>query len=225
MTIRSQQIKTQFIQLTHCGKLEEFCADHPEQTVQPILDFINGSEDANVLLIRSDIGNGGTHLLSGAANALLDRGEVILCMSSEMVLRHAVIMPEEIRRYIGNCSFVCIDYFDHLLNRPDPMKEVCSMLNLFLSEGGKIILQSSKSIDANGISRYLRARKLVQVTSEFPSFETLKKISLQHVNASVVEDLAESVFAKSENSVRVVLGQMIAEDARRKLKLLHDRKV
>jgi chromosomal replication initiation ATPase DnaA len=132
-------------------------------------------------------------------------------------------MPEEMRRYIGNCSFVCIDYFDHLLNRPDPMKEVCSMLNVFLSEGGKIILQSSKSIDANGILRYLRARKLVQVTSDFPSFETLKKISLQHVDAAVVEDLAETLFAKSENSVRVVLGQMIAEDARRKLRVLHDR--
>jgi hypothetical protein len=99
------------------------------------------------------------------------------------------------------------------------------MLNVFLSEGGKIILQSSKSIDANGILRYLRARKLVQVTSDFPSFETLKKISLQHVDAAVVEDLAETVFAKSENSVRVVLGQMIAEDTRRKLKVLHAREV
>lgn len=220
MTIRSQQIKTQFIQLTHVGRLEEFCADHPEKTIQPVLDFLNGETDANVLLIRSDIGNGGTHLLSGAANELLDRGEVIMCMSSEMVLRHAVVMPEEIRRYVANCSFVCIDFFDHLLNRPDPMKEVCSMLNLFLSEGGKIILQSSKSIEANDILRYLRARKLVQVTSDFPSFETLKRISLQHVDEAVVLDIAEAAYAKSQNSVRVFLGQMIAEDARRKLKSL-----
>lgn len=218
MTIRSQQIKTQFIQLTHVGRLEEFCADHPEKTIQPVLDFLNGETDANVLLIRSDIGNGGTHLLSGAANELLDRGEVIMCMSSEMVLRHAVVMPEEIRRYVANCSFVCIDFFDHLLNRPDPMKEVCSMLNLFLSEGGKILLQSSKSIEANDILRYLRARKLVQVTSDFPSFETLKRISLQHVDEAVVLDIAEAAYAKSQNSVRVFLGQMIAEDARRKLK-------
>ena len=218
MTIRSQQIKTQFIQLTHVGRLEEFCADHPEKTIQPVLDFLNGETDANVLLIRSDIGNGGTHLLSGAANELLDRGEVIMCMSSEMVLRHALIMPDEMRRYMANCSFVCIDYFDHLLNRPDPMKEVCSMLNLFLSEGGKIILQSSKGMQSADILRYLRARNLVQVTSEFPSFEMLKKISLQHVSTAVVEDLAEAAFAKSENSVRVFLGQMIAEGARRSLR-------
>ena len=218
MTIRSQQIKTQFIQLTHVGKLDEFCADEPEQTIRPILDFLNSATDANVLLIRSDIGNGGTHLLSGAANELLDRGEVIMCMSSEMVLRHAVVMPEEIRRYVANCSFVCIDFFDHLLNRPDPMREVCSMLNLFLSEGGKIILQSSKNIQANDILHYLRARKLVQITSDFPSFETLKRISLRHVDEAVVRDMAEAAFAKSQNSVRVFLGQMIAEDARRKLK-------
>jgi len=218
MSIRSQQIKTQFIQLTHVGKLDEFCADQPEKTIQPVLDFLNGETDANVLLIRSDIGNGGTHLLSGAANELLDRGEVIMCMSSEMVLRHAVVMPEEIRRYVANCSFVCIDFFDHLLNRPDPMREVCSMLNLFLSEGGKIILQSSKNLEANDILHYLRARKLVQVTTDFPSFETLKRISLQHVDEAVVREIAEAAYSKSQNSVRVFLGQMIAEDARRKLK-------
>jgi hypothetical protein len=39
----------------------------------------------------------------------------------------------------------------------------------------------------------------------------------------VVEDLADSAFATSENSVRLFLGIMISEDAKRKLKEMEAR--
>jgi hypothetical protein len=39
----------------------------------------------------------------------------------------------------------------------------------------------------------------------------------------VVEDLAETAFANSENSVRLFLGIMISEDANRKLKEMESR--
>ena len=223
MTNYSNNLNAQFIQLTHCGKLEEFCADHPELTVKPILGFLNDPGDSNVLLIRSDIGNGGTHLLSSAANLLLDRGEVIMCVSSEMVLRHVVNLQAEMCRYMANCTFVCIDYFDYLRGRSEPLNEVCSMLNQFLSDGGKVILQSSKGIEATDIMRYLNAPNVVQVTTDFPSLETLKRIALQHVEPAVVEDLADTAFATTENSVRLFLGIMISEDAKRKLKEMEAR--
>jgi chromosomal replication initiation ATPase DnaA len=223
MTYNSDNLNSQFIKLTNCGKLEEFCADHPEKTVQPILDFLNDPGDSNVLLIRSDIGNGGTHLLSSAANLLLDRGEIIMCVSSEKVLLHVVNMQEEMRRYMAKCTFVCIDYFDYLLGHSETLKEVCSMLNQFLSDGGKVILQSSKRMEATDIMRYLNARSVVQVTTDFPTLETLKRIALQHVEPAVVEDLADTAFATTENSVRLFLGIMISEDAKRKLKEMEAR--
>jgi len=126
-------------------------------------------------------------------------------------------------RYMANCTFVCIDYFDYLLGRSEPPNEVCSMLNQFLSDGGKVILQSSKGVEATDIMRYLNAPNVVQVTTDFPSLETLKRIALQHAEPAVVEDLAETAFANSENSVRLFLGIMISEDANRKLKEMESR--
>ena len=83
--------------------------------------------------------------------------------------------------------------------------------------GGKIILQSSKNLNDTDISECINAGKIVQVTSEFPSLDTLKIIALQHVVPEVVQDFSEEALAKSENSVRVFLGYLIAEDSRRKL--------
>ncbi len=78
-------------------------------------------------------------------------------------------------------------------------------------------MQSSKNLNGTDISEFINARKIVQVTSEFPSLDKLKIIALQYVVPEVVQDFAEEAFAKSENSVRVFLGFLIAEDARRKL--------
>jgi chromosomal replication initiation ATPase DnaA len=209
--------KPQFIKLLHVGRLEDFVESQTDKIVHTIQDFLNDASDANVLLIRSDIGNGGTHLLSGAANHLLDKGEVIMCMSSEILRRDSRAIKNELRHYLLDCSFACIDYVDYLMKCPDTFREVCSMLNSFLSKGGKIILQSSKNLNDTDITEFLNARKIVQVNCEFPSLDTLKIIALQHVVPEVVQDFAEEALAKSENSVRVFLGFLIAEDARRKL--------
>ncbi len=212
-----KQNKLKFIQLLHVGRLDDFVEDQPDKIVHTVKDFLTDASDANVLLIRSDIGNGGTHLLSGAANHLLDNGKVIMSLSSETLLRDMLDIKYELGHYLTECSFVCIDYADYLMNRPNTFREVCSMLNSFLSMGGKIILQSSKNLNDNDILEFVRARKVVQVTSVFPSLHTLKIIAGQHVAPEVVIDFAEEAFVKSENSVRVFLGYLIAEDSRRKL--------
>jgi chromosomal replication initiation ATPase DnaA len=209
--------KPQFIKLLHVGRLEDFVEGQPDKIVHTVEDFLSDASEANVLLIRSDIGNGGTHLLSGAANHLLDKGEVIMCMTSEILRRDLLAIKDELRQYLLDCSFACIDYVDYLMKCPDTFREVCSMLNSFLSKGGKIIVQSSKNLNDTDISEFLNARKIIQVTCEFPSLDTLKIIALQHVTPEVVQDFAEEALAKSENSVRVFLGFLIAEDARRKL--------
>jgi chromosomal replication initiation ATPase DnaA len=212
-----EQNKLQFIQLLHVGRLEDFVEGQPVKIVHTIQDFFSDASEANVLLIRSDIGNGGTHLLSGAANHLLDNGKVIMCMPSEVLRRDSLAIKNELRQYLLDCSFACIDYVDYLMKCPDTYRDVCSTLNSFLSEGGKIILQSSKNLNDTDISEFLNARKIAQVTSEFPSLDMLKIIARQHVVPEVVQDFAEEALAKSENSVRVFLGILIAEDARRKL--------
>jgi hypothetical protein len=86
-----------FVRHTHVGTLDDFMAYDSEKTFKPILNFLNGVSDANMLLIPSDICNGGKYLLSGLDNAMLDNGEVIMCMSSEMVLRQMAVRPEETR--------------------------------------------------------------------------------------------------------------------------------
>ena len=73
----AEQNKLQFIKLLQVGRLEDFVEGQPDKIVHTVKDFLSDASEANVLLIRSDIGNGGTHLLSGAANHLLDKGEVI----------------------------------------------------------------------------------------------------------------------------------------------------
>ncbi|MFM2228532.1 MAG: Bacterial dnaA protein, partial [Bacteroidota bacterium] len=198
--------KPQFIKLLHVGRLEDFVEGQPEKIDHTVEDFLSDASEANVLLIRSDIGNGGTHLLSGAANHLLDKGEVIMCMTSEILRRDLLAIKDELRQYLLDCSFACIDYVDYLMKCPDTFREVCSMLNSFLSKGGKIIVQSSKNLNDTDISEFLNARKIIQVTCEFPSLDTLKIIALQHVTPEVVQDFAEEALAKSENSVRVFLG-------------------
>jgi hypothetical protein len=213
----AEQNKLQFIQLLHIGRLEDFVEGQTDKIVHTVKDFLSDASEANVLLIRSDIGNGGTHLLSGAANHLLDKGEVIMCMSSEILRRDLPAIKDELRQYLLDCSFACIDYVDYLTKRPDTFREVCSMLNSFLSMGGKIILQSSKNLNFNDILVFMEASKIVQLTSEFPSLDALSMIALQHVTPEVVKDLAEEAFVNSENSVRVFLGYLIAEDSRRKI--------
>lgn len=100
----AEQNKLQFIKLLQVGRLEDFVEGQPDKIVHTVEDFLSDASEANVLLIRSDIGNGGTHLLSGAANHLLDNGEVIMCMSSEILRRDLPTIKDELRQYLLDCS-------------------------------------------------------------------------------------------------------------------------
>jgi chromosomal replication initiation ATPase DnaA len=212
-------LNKQYVYLTHCGLLSDFFSDTPAMDVEIVNGFLHEESATQVLLIRSEMGNGGTHLLSGAANVLLERGEVIACLSSEMLVRNMLIMADELRKYVMGCTHLCIDYIDHTASRPDAFAKLQLLLQDYLQAGGRIIVSSSTEWTIQRLKQFLGPVSVVQVTTHYPDLPTLKKIGATNVSEQLVEELADKIYAEGDSCVRTFIGKLIAVDARRSMNL------
>ncbi|MBK9542606.1 MAG: hypothetical protein IPO49_09880 [Bacteroidetes bacterium] len=118
-------------------------------------------------LIRSETGNGGTHLLSGLANRLIDQGQQIACLSCEGLVRIYNGDRIEFEDYLSSCSYWLVDQIDYFTGKPDIFSWYSKLAKEFMQRDGKIVCSAYMDMTDHFIGSYLETNQVTELCTVF----------------------------------------------------------
>ena len=179
--------------------LEGFFSDNPKEDVEIVKHFISEQCSVDILLIRSDNGNGGSHLFVGAGNELLKNDIKIALPGTAPYygFTNSKYNKDRFEKSLQDCSFCLIEYLDNIIEHP-PLHPNSSpsfswlqeILTGFIKRGGRIIFSASKEITSKQISQYFKTDSVIEANTSYPSLETLKLIGKKVYSVEFVEKYA-----------------------------------
>lgn len=176
---------------------------------------------AQVIIVKSQQGCGGTYLMNTIANQLKDEGNLVCYLLAEQLSNSVKKDADRFARLLLNQSVVVVDDLDYLIRRNNLtcMKWLKNFLHEFIGGGGRFMFShTSLNITVDDWLLHIGKYKATEITSTYPSVEILRSIAEQELPSWFVSKHFEEVYKRS-NSTRELLGILITYDARYKLGL------
>lgn len=176
---------------------------------------------AQVIIVKSQQGCGGTYLMNTIANQLKDEGNLVCYLLVEQLSNSVKKDADRFVRHLLNQSVVVVDDLDYLIRRNELtcMKWLRNLLHEFIGGGGRFMF-SHTSIEMTVDDWLLQIGefKATEISSTYPSVEILKQIALEQLPNWLVDKHFDEVYGRS-SCTRELLGILISYDARYKLGL------
>ena len=173
---------------------------------------------ADITIIKSQQGCGGTHLLKTIHGQLIQQRESVLYLLAESLCDNQKVLFNNLK----GKSFLLIDDLDYLIRRNDNacLSWLKSFLKKFIGGGGKFVFShTSQNLTANVVSKYIGNYSINEINCNYPSLKILKAIALQYVSVNVLNEYSEEAY-KLSNNIRGVLNVLITYKAKDQLGLL-----
>lgn len=193
-----------FRQLLAIGTFAGYVSEHPELESQRALDFISGKDEAQLLVIQSESGNGGTHLLSAIGNELLVRKIPFVSLSNGRTDELFHNSRTELAEALNESSFFLLDYFPYYLNNMQMFVALMGELNSFLKAGKKVVIQTDFSLSFSEITLYFPGITLTSIHCPFLSPPKLRELALLHVSPHTVNNFFDAAMAVATSNRGVV---------------------
>ena len=176
---------------------------------------------AQVIIVKSQQGCGGTYLMNTIASQLKDEGNLVCYLLAEQLSNCVKKEPDRFARHLLNQSVVVVDDLDFLIRRNELtcMKWLKNFLHEFIGGGGRFMFShTSLNITVDDWFLHIGKYKTTEITSTYPSVEILRCIAEQQLPSWIVSKHFEEVHGRS-NCTRELLGILISYEARYKLGL------
>lgn len=216
-----------YVQLLNLGSLDTYKSENSEKDRMYIQSRLDSNfSNCNIFLIKSDVGNGGTHLLSGIANKLLISNKKIACIGSHELLQLKGVSIGDFENYLNSTEYCLIDNFNTFLRfgiyRFYEVQELIKILKNYLKSGKKIILQCCLDTNNEEIKSILGDFILDEVTSVFPPLHILEEIGMLYYDYSLVKAYSSEIYNNGDcTCVRAYLCLLTCHYAKLQLELLN----
>ena len=201
------------------GHLHNYLTETPEKNLDVINGlFTNDFIGVDVVIIRSQQGCGGTHLLQQIGKELINENKTVCCISGEKFVNIIKKEKEALEVYLHKYSYFLVDDLDYLLNHIDCLCWLKSFLENYIEKGGRFIFSHTLNKTVDEWLLHIGKYKATEITSTYPSVEILKQIALEQLPTWIVDKHFDEVYGRS-SCTREFLGILISYDARYKLGL------
>lgn len=197
-----------FRQLLAIGTFAGYVSEHPELETRRALDFISGMDEARLLVIQSESGNGGTHLLSAIGNELQDKQVPFVSLSNGKTDELFRDYRRELAEALEGSSFFLLDYFPYYLHNIRMFVALMGELHGFLKAGKKVVIQTDFSLSLSEISLYFPDTTLTTIHCPFLSPPKLRELALHHVSSQTVDQFLPAAMAVRASN-RVVVSYLV----------------
>tara|TARA_R110002072_G_scaffold288828_2_gene455126 strand:- start:6915 stop:7541 length:627 start_codon:yes stop_codon:yes gene_type:complete len=203
------------------GYLDNYVTKTPENNLDIINDlFKNDFSDVEVVIIHSQQGCGGTHLLRHIGKELIARNKNVYCISGEKLMKAFSNEREAVEEFLHKQSYLLVDDLSFLINHLDCLKWLNSFLKSFTLNGGRFIFTNTGTgLTTNDWLVHIGKYKVTEITSTYPSAETLRQIAMEQLPIRVVSKHFDEA-CKSSNSIREMLSILVTYDANYKLGIM-----
>ena len=200
--------------------LDNYLTETPEKNLDVINDlFRNEFSDVDMVIISSQQGCGGTHLLQLIGKQLIKENKSVCCVSGENLVRIFLSEKEALEQYLKQQSYFLIDDLYYLKHHLDCFGWLKLFLKPFILNGGRFIFTNTDTnLSADDWLKEIGKYKTTEITSTYPSVEILRCIAEQQLSSWLVSKHFEEVYRRS-NCTREFLGLLISYEAKYKLGL------
>ena len=243
------QVHNRFVELCTCDmkdlfnysflpnyNLESFVINHSSQTnIGLVEDLIRSNfENTDILMIRSLVGCGATHLLFGIANKLESQLQKVSYLNLDNFPeslnpsnRRRNSLPLDtlklmVKREISTAQFLVIDNFPNqqrwwLEVITDSESWLRLLIENFISAGGKLLCAQSEDDHANQqFSVVMFNRKIDEIHLSNPSKDLVRKVATRLFGNHLVESYLDKVYHRNM-SMREVEAVFVAISAQQQL--------
>ena len=202
------------------GHLHNYLTETPEKNLVVINDlFRNDFSDVDMVIISSQQGCGGTHLLQLIGKQLIKENNSVCCVSGENLVRIFLSEKEALEQYLKQQSYFLVDDLYYLKHHLDCFVWLKLFLKTFILNGGRFIFTNTDTnLSSDDWLKEIGKHKMIEITSTYPSVEILKQIALEQLPTWLVDKHFDEVYGRS-SCTRELLGILITYEARYKLGL------
>jgi hypothetical protein len=213
--------------LSSRDNLDPFVIDPARQANIAKVDELLQSDfaETDVLVIRSDQGCGGTHLLTGIAHALENLEKRLIYTSSYWLRENTrvVLKRKEFVDNLNTSSYLLIDDFSDYsgvgrMTAGPEGKWLGDAIIDFISSGGKVICTHADTDHKHSeLLQFLSDFNISEVYLKYPSFEAVEKIAFAEHSPEIVSRYNIKELYEKCTSVRECEGMLISLHAREQL--------
>ncbi len=200
--------------------LNNYISETPELNLKIIEQlFLSDFSKVDVVIIKSQQGCGGTHLLRQIGNQLIDNDKSVFCVSAMKLCKAILNDRKKITGHLLKQSYILVDDLDFLFRSDDNARVdwLKSFLETYLKLGGKFIFShTSQNLSKKNLSLFFGNYRTVELESNYPSYEMLESIALQYVPDNIVSEYSKEAYQVA-TSTRTFLNQLISINARKVL--------
>lgn len=196
-------------------RMDSFVIDPASQTNISIVNNLLAADfiGTDVLIIRSKLGCGATHLLSGVTHELESRETKLFNLNHEWLARHLLTERaeeserQEIMAELNVGSYLVIDHvtsYDLIrIISVKPGKWLGDAILSFLSSGGKLICAHHDNDENQAdLLRFLSSFSVAEVYLNYPSFEVAQNIAMAEFDPDFVSRYSSKELYGKCSSVR-----------------------
>lgn len=213
-------------------RLESFVIDPANQSNIAKVDELLQCDFAgtDVLVIRSDQGCGGTHLLNGIAHVLESPEKKLTYLDPDRIKKNPLgdnsgleSERKEFLGYLRTCSYLLIDDFPALslvkkITVGPKGKWLGDAMIDFISSGGKLICtHADTDYKHSELLQFLSDFSISEVYLKYPSFEAVQKMAFAEPSPEIVSRYNIKELYEKCSSVREYEGMLISLHAREQL--------
>ncbi|MBL4586420.1 MAG: hypothetical protein JKX84_05105 [Flavobacteriales bacterium] len=193
---KNMNVNTKYARISEYYSLENFIAENPESSIEKVVWFVTAQNQKKVLVIKSDIGNGGTHLLKGLGKELLSRKVGVVLLNGAEIL-DAYESKANFERYLATCEYCLIGTLSYARFKTNDWNWLQGILVNFIQNGGKIGFTERMDMTVKRASNVFETSKILEVCLHYPSQNILRQIVKNVIPDNIIKLYSDEAFLRS----------------------------